>query len=176
MARVGTGVGDGSGATAARCARRPGLPGLAALLGALGVLGVGACDPGATDDPQRFGHTLAAAPGPERPDGGPLAGTDPRLVWAPVVSPEATERLAARYCADLAPHGPAPWRVPTADELGGAPLDRFPFLPGEFLWTVDRPAAAHHRRVVVDPRTRIRASRAPAQALHLRVLCVAEAP
>lgn len=148
---------------------------------------VAACDPGAPGDtgpkPKidslRFAHTLVANPGPQvtGPGGGTaLPGTDPGLVWARMVSPEATDRLAAHYCSGLTPYGPAPWRIPMADELAGAPLDRFPFVPGDLLWTVDRPEDAHHRRVVVDPLTGARGSRAPAQALHLRALCIAEAP
>lgn len=134
--------------------------------------------PAPRSDSLRFAHTLTAAPdGQVKGPGGATAlpGADPRLVWARMVSPEATERLAVHYCAGLTPFGPAPWRVPTADELAGAPLDRFRFLDGDILWTLDRPTDAHHRRVVIDPLTGARDSRAPSQALHLRVLCVVEA-
>jgi hypothetical protein len=170
MGGVGTGA-DRGGVRSAACAFALGLIALA-----------GGCDPGgagsgpAKEDSLRFAHTLRAGPGPEiaSPSGTALPGGDQTLVWARVVSPEATDRLAAHYCADLEPFGPAPWRIPTADELASAPLDRFPFHPGDLLWTVDRPEDAHHRRVVVDPRTRTRESRAPSQALHLRVLCVTD--
>lgn|GEM_PF-1681150 len=171
MGRVGTGAGG------------TGRPRWAA---ALGLLALAACQPADPDgagpgprtDSLRFAHTLMAAPDGEvkGPAGGvALPGADPGLVWARMVSPEATDRLAAHYCAHLAPFGQAPWRIPTADEIAGAPLDRFPFLAGDLLWTVDRPRGAHHRRVVIDPVKRARDSRAPSQALHLRVLCVAEA-
>jgi len=167
-----------------RCSGR-GLSALGLALG-LAVLSA-ACAPGATgdgggaapSDSLRFAHTLTAAPGPEvtGPGGGTaLPGATRGLVWARMVSPEATDRLAAHYCAELVPFGPAPWRIPAAAELAGAPLDRFPFVPGDILWTVDRPQGAHHRRVVLDPLTGAPDSRAPSQALHLRVLCVAEAP
>jgi hypothetical protein len=170
MGRVRTGAGHAGRARGAVAV------GLLALCAACQP---GDAGPGAKSDSLRFAHTLVAAPGPRvtGPGGGvALPGGEPGRVWARVVSPEATDRLAAHYCVGLAPFGPAPWRVPTADELAGAPLDRFSFLPGDLLWTTDRPDDAHHRRVVVDPLTGALGSRAPAQALHLRVLCVADTP
>jgi hypothetical protein len=99
-----------------------------------------------------------------------------RLLWLGVVSQQLAYDEAVWYCRRLPPHGERPWRVPTVDELKGAPFDRY-HLPEEpvRLWSASVIPGELYLRWVVDPRTRARERKEVRQEVRLRVLCVTEA-
>lgn len=99
--------------------------------------------------------------------------TGGRLVWLGVISQSLAYDEAAFYCRRLPPHGPEPWRVPTVDELRGAPFERYQ-LPEEpvRLWSASVATGELYRRWVVDPRTRERELKDVRLDVRLRVLCV----
>jgi hypothetical protein len=99
--------------------------------------------------------------------------TNGRLVWLGVISQELPFDEAAFYCRRLPEHGANPWRVPTVEELRGAPFERYQ-LPEEpvRLWTADVGQGELYRRWVVDPRTRARELKDVRHGVRLRVLCV----
>jgi hypothetical protein len=98
------------------------------------------------------------------------------LVWLGVISQELRYDEAVYYCRSLPDHGPEPWRVPTVDELRGAPFARYT-LPEEAvrLWSSTLGTGELYRRWVVDPRTGARELKDVRQDVRLRVLCVTAA-
>lgn len=111
-------------------------------------------------------------------EGGQPFVPDPggRLVWLGVISQELAYDQAVFYCRRLPDHVAGPWRVPTVEELRGAPFSRYQ-LPEEpvRLWTASVAAGELYRRWVVDPRTGARELKDVRQGVRLRVLCVTPA-
>jgi hypothetical protein len=128
--------------------------------------------PPAAPEPDAFARVFLAR-------GGDTFVDDPArgLTWLGIISHEVPFEQAEPYCRQLPPRPTGTWRLPDVEELSVAPFDRYRLPePPVRLWSSTAPPGDTALRWVVDPYTRAREVKEVRASVHLRVLCVTDAP